>query len=328
MKLEKVLEKLEELFRKWGLSTEDWMLIANYAFKLQGYRVKLREGHFNVIVNEDKLWWKTSPNEVFPPKNSKEFRELKKWMKITGFSSDLIPQNSDWFKRIEEGNTIFYALPNGKNIRLITLCGELKEVLDLILAQCTKKGLGVEKGRFMYKTIENFKKAAKEKKDRKAIKEAERLLEKYAYFIVSESESFPLSETIKVRERIASDYFRKKKIFFKDYSGIRKFKGTVAYKGKIRGKVRVILDEGKAVKLKKDEILVVKMTSAKFTPFINRAKAIVTDNGGLLCHAAIVSREFNIPCIVATKIATKVLKDGQLVEVDANKGIVKILKQN
>jgi len=53
------------------------------------------------------------------------------------------------------------------------------------------------------------------------------------------------------------------------------------------------------------------------------AKAIVTDEGGLSCHAAIVARELGVPCIVGTKIATKVFKDGDLVEVDADKGIVR-----
>ena len=60
-------------------------------------------------------------------------------------------------------------------------------------------------------------------------------------------------------------------------------------------------------------------------PAIRQASAIVTDEGGLTCHAAIVSREMGIPCVVGTKIATQVLKDGDRVEVDANKGIVRKL---
>ena len=60
---------------------------------------------------------------------------------------------------------------------------------------------------------------------------------------------------------------------------------------------------------------------------MRRAKAIITDEGGLTCHAAIISRELGIPCIIGTKIATKVLKDGDMVEVDANKGIVKKIKK-
>jgi len=60
---------------------------------------------------------------------------------------------------------------------------------------------------------------------------------------------------------------------------------------------------------------------------MKEAGAIITDEGGITCHAAIVSRELGIPCIIGTKIATKVLKDGDIVEVDAGKGVVKIIKR-
>ncbi|MEK9156658.1 MAG: PEP-utilizing enzyme, partial [Patescibacteria group bacterium] len=58
-----------------------------------------------------------------------------------------------------------------------------------------------------------------------------------------------------------------------------------------------------------------------------KAKAIITDEGGITCHAAILSREIGVPCIIGTKIATKVLKNGDYVEVDANKGMITILPQ-
>lgn len=60
---------------------------------------------------------------------------------------------------------------------------------------------------------------------------------------------------------------------------------------------------------------------------MQKAAAFVTNEGGIICHAAIVARELGKPCIVGTKIATKVLKDGDYVEVDANKGVVRILKR-
>jgi len=69
------------------------------------------------------------------------------------------------------------------------------------------------------------------------------------------------------------------------------------------------------------------MTVPDFLPAMKKAKAIVTDEGGLTCHAAIVSRELSIPCIIGTRIATKVLKDGDLVEVDSNEGKIRILKE-
>jgi pyruvate,water dikinase len=67
------------------------------------------------------------------------------------------------------------------------------------------------------------------------------------------------------------------------------------------------------------------MTRPEFILAMRKAVAIVTDEGGVTCHAAILSRELGIPCVVGTKIATKVFKDGDLLEVRANHGIVKKL---
>lgn len=96
--------------------------------------------------------------------------------------------------------------------------------------------------------------------------------------------------------------------------------------GKIRGRVSTIFNTEEVPKFKSKGILVTNMTSPEYLPAMKKAKAIVTDEGGLTCHAAIVSRELNIPCIIGTKIATKVFKDGDMVEVDATKGIVRKLK--
>lgn len=69
-------------------------------------------------------------------------------------------------------------------------------------------------------------------------------------------------------------------------------------------------------------------TTPNTVPYLSRVRAIVTDEGGITSHAAIVSRELRIPCIIGTKIATKVLKDGDVVEVDAKKGIVRKIKKS
>jgi len=99
-------------------------------------------------------------------------------------------------------------------------------------------------------------------------------------------------------------------------------KGISASTGVVKGNAKLILDSSQCSKLKKGEILVTEMTDPLFLPAIQKASAIITDIGGLLCHAAIISREFGIPCITNTKNATKVLKDNQKVEVDAIKGEV------
>lgn len=107
---------------------------------------------------------------------------------------------------------------------------------------------------------------------------------------------------------------------------ISTIKGTVASQGKVKGKVRILFKAGESGELENGEVLVTFMTSPDFMPAIRKCSAIVTNLGGVTSHAAIISRELKIPCIVGTKIATQVLKTGDIVEIDANKGIVTILK--
>ena len=97
-------------------------------------------------------------------------------------------------------------------------------------------------------------------------------------------------------------------------------KGIPASTGVMKGKVKIILDPSDNSKMRKGDILVTEMTNPLFVPAIQKAKAIVTDVGGLLSHAAIVSRELGIPCVVGTKKATKILKDNQKIIVNATKG--------
>jgi phosphoenolpyruvate synthase/pyruvate phosphate dikinase len=124
----------------------------------------------------------------------------------------------------------------------------------------------------------------------------------------------------------------KKKIeekgFFKeeDYSHLTEIKGKTAYPGLVKGKVRIVRFKRDMEKFNDQEIIVSPMTEPYYLPIMKKAAAFVTDDGGVLCHAAIVSRELKKPCVIGTKIATKVLKDGDLVEVNADKGVVRIIK--
>lgn len=104
---------------------------------------------------------------------------------------------------------------------------------------------------------------------------------------------------------------------------ISEIKGQPASKGYAKGKVRLILLKSQVEELQAGEVLITEMTNPDFVLAMKKAAAIVTDEGGLTCHAAIVSRELGKPCVIGTKIATKVLKDGDEVEVDANVGIVR-----
>lgn len=103
-------------------------------------------------------------------------------------------------------------------------------------------------------------------------------------------------------------------------------KGSIVSSGIVRGRVRIIYRPDQFKTFKTGEILVSNYTSPAFMSIIKKAAAIITDEGGITSHAAIVSRELGVPCVTGLKIATKVLYDGDLIEVDADKGIVKILK--
>jgi pyruvate, water dikinase len=106
-------------------------------------------------------------------------------------------------------------------------------------------------------------------------------------------------------------------------------KGQVAYKGKVMGKVCVINSlQGLHRDFDREKVVLVAVsTNPSLVRTMKKAVAIVTDEGGVTSHAAILARELKKPCIIGTKIATQVLKDGDLVEVDAEKGVVKILKR-
>ncbi len=106
----------------------------------------------------------------------------------------------------------------------------------------------------------------------------------------------------------------------------KQFTGTVAYRGEITGRVRLVFFSEDNIRVKKGEILVTTMTRPDMILGMEKAAAFITDHGGMLSHAAIIAREMRKPCIVGTHFATQVLKDGDLVEVDAVKGLVKLLK--
>jgi len=106
-----------------------------------------------------------------------------------------------------------------------------------------------------------------------------------------------------------------------EHIDIMSINGSPASLGYALGRARVVLIPENA-QFEKGEILITGMTRPEFLPLMKKASAIVTDEGGVTSHAAIVARELNIPCVIGTKIATKAIKTGDLIEVKANHGIV------
>lgn len=102
-------------------------------------------------------------------------------------------------------------------------------------------------------------------------------------------------------------------------------KGRTAYPGLVSGKVFRLMSRPQVSAFPAGAVLVTPMTTPDFLPAMHKAAAFVTDEGGLMSHAAIMARELKVPCVIATKVATRVLKNGDMVEVDATQGIVKKL---
>ena len=141
----------------------------------------------------------------------------------------------------------------------------------------------------------------------------------FAYKVENEKENIDLVENIGGA---------KKKYGIEIAKEDKEIKGASAYKGKVTGTARLVLTNNLKTNFNRGDILVSISTSPVLMPIIQKAAAIVTDEGGVTCHAAIVARELKKPCIIGTKFATQILKDGDLVEVDAERGIVKIIERS
>lgn len=105
-------------------------------------------------------------------------------------------------------------------------------------------------------------------------------------------------------------------------------RGNAGSPGKIRGPARVVRALAEAGKLKPGDVLVAETTAPPWTPLFATASAVVTDTGGVLSHCAVVAREYRIPAVVGTGEATQLIKDGQLLEVDGEAGIVRIVSSD
>jgi len=150
------------------------------------------------------------------------------------------------------------------------------------------------------------------------------LMERQKFSICESTGSY--SEDLYLNGDEAKKYLEKLPFEKEESTQVSMLTGTCACPGRVRGKVRIINTPKEMDKMEKGDILVSIATSPDLVVAMKKAAAIVTDMGGITSHAAIVSRELNIPCVVGTRIATKALEDNMLVDVDATHGTVKIVE--
>jgi len=274
----------------------------------------------------------------------KKYTEEFKWIKIRAMLGTPLTEKDVIFQLKEaltEGNISeklrkrvkkYLRLKQSKKIApFITILKEIGLLLNDLMETIAKsslklmpffnfigKRMGFTYNELIFLTPKEIERLIEDKKINKEIIRKR----KKEYAIYAEKGKIKIYEGKKIK-RLRKKYILKQKL--KRVHPF--FKGIPAYPGKVRGRVRIVQSQKTFKTFKKGEILVAVHTTPDFVVIMKKASSIVTDIGGLTSHAAIVSRELKIPCIVGTKIATKVLKDGDLIEVDAEKGIVKILKK-
>ncbi len=114
--------------------------------------------------------------------------------------------------------------------------------------------------------------------------------------------------------------------FYANPTELNQVKGNVAQTGLVRGTAKIVISKSDFDKFQEGDILVTIQSNPSFMPILIKCAAIVADEGGIMSHASVISRELKKPCVIGTKFATKVFKDGDLIEVDAVKGVVRKLK--
>jgi phosphohistidine swiveling domain-containing protein len=176
---------------------------------------------------------------------------------------------------------------------------------------------GVAPELFLCMTLDEMEAAFR---DRQALPEA----------ILKERYAFSVLVVVHGQSRIISGQEAKalaEKTVHRTEESMRTIKGMTAFPGKVQGRVQIVFNPAEISSLPSGTVLVAGMTRPDYLHLFKAAIAVVTDAGGVLSHAAITARELNKPTVTGTEIATKVLKDGDLVEVDADKGLITRLNQ-
>lgn len=192
--------------------------------------------------------------------------------------------------------------------------------IEPLIEKCTNK-IGktykIDGDLLRYTTLKEFKEYIKKKRiSTRKIAELSKRRKNYL-FLVSGGKEYITSDK-KIIDSVCKEFIDIKR-------DVNILKGATAYPGKVVGKVYKVFH---GVKVSKPGyVLVTTITKPEDTPLLRKFAAIITNEGGILSHIAIVAREFKIPSVMSTKIATKVLKDGDLVEVDANKGVIRIIRK-
>ncbi len=298
----KALNETKRLLSRYKIGSDEWILVGPHAYIMHGYKVKYdRPTHFHVMIDNASVPWKLTRfekklPEVVPPFRSKFRKSYMHFIKKTGYDFDFIISPKPLRTYLKTDSEIV-TLPSGKYFRLMSLAANEK-IEHNIYSQFPP-----EKFDRLITYFLSIVKSAREKKDFEIAKKVRENIKKYRAIALQGAHSVTKA--------------------MKDYKTKNTLQGVSAYHGKASGSVVIVQHVDAIPKNLKNRIVVARMSSPRTAGLISRSKALITDEGGILSHAAILARELKIPCVIGTKIATKVFKDGDRVEVDATKGVIR-----
>lgn len=334
------------------IAIEAWQIDFNQIVSSLIKKNNLEDNQEKILATLSKLWKKTALIEIAeklrngesPEKLAEEYQFIRDWALIW-----YKPIDKNWFDTIKssKGREI-ETISQKEAIELLKPNSEEKKFLELskyiiffkdwrddlrrhqvynwsFLFDAIAKKFNIERQDLGYLTIEEIEECLKKEKiDHSLIKLRKdnpcvitAKIPKLTMEVLSKKDIEKYEEILKQIDLNSSS----------ETSKMSEVKGLIANKGIVKGKVIIIQTHHDIKKVKPGDILVANTTHPNYLPAMQVAAAFITNEGGIISHAAIVARELNKPCIVGTKTATKILKDGDIIEVNANQGIVKILER-
>ena len=314
-------------------SIEKMFLVKNIAFLVKHVN-QCKDATSNQIVDLHRKWCWLSYGYTGPEKKIDEYvEEIKKLIseKTNVVDLEKIKKDNDKKLRLEQGRILSVLKFNKKELGIINFVKESSYIKDYRKGgvyhgmYCYKKFFDVASARYGVESdsfwsmnpfevenlLENNIKINPELL-RKRANSCVLIYKKNDLKIIFDNEEKELLESLVLESGSGNNL---------------ELKGTPVCAGRVMGIVKLIESTDDMYKMEKGDILVSQITYPNLLPAMKKAAAIVTNVGGVICHAAIIARELNIPCIVGTKNATKVLKDGDIIEVNANNGIIKIVSK-
>ena len=169
MSIKGALVKLKKLLQSWGLSEEDYVLVDEFAYLLQGYNLEgpeIKNNHLDLYVFPDNLPWKVRPERsTFPPFDSKYSRQYEEFMKDIGFALDLLVADA----LILDSDRIHYKLPNSETFPLMELVDMTEQFVHHTLLHYSLEDVGEDKIKEWYKKLRKIQSLAREKQNKKLI---------------------------------------------------------------------------------------------------------------------------------------------------------------